>query len=394
MPNPAFVPVIGGGFDQVAGQQYNWANYNRAVEEDNLRRQDAANAAYNNWLLQNTELGWKNAHYLDEMGRLEEATRYNRYLGGLQSREQIRQFDVGAAIGREQIAANKAAIEAQNAERKRLEDEGKKTLANLAQSMVPGVKAAGKEYVAAEEDFQKAANTFNALPNELITEHGLPTDIIVYNPQRNEFVTRNKYAQIPTEWTAKVAQANQALREGLSDLQFAKQHHTERTSAWNLAQTRAYQNGLTIEGRGEKAYVYSPALDKKFGELVEEAKKETPAAEPTAFVPSAPSFFGPAPTYDLSGGFQATDTGTTPSAPVVPSGFAPIAPIYPATGTTAPPPVVAPASAPVVTPGPMGQFAGGPPPAPRLANDRKYGIVYMTPRGPMRWVGIGWAAPD
>ena len=47
---PVSIPVIGSGFDAVAGQQMGWANYNRGVDEANLARRAASEQTQNNYM--------------------------------------------------------------------------------------------------------------------------------------------------------------------------------------------------------------------------------------------------------------------------------------------------------------------------------------------------------
>ena len=56
MPVDSFVPLVGSGFDALAGQREFWNNFSKSVDEDNIRRLGAAQQNQNNYLQQLSQL--------------------------------------------------------------------------------------------------------------------------------------------------------------------------------------------------------------------------------------------------------------------------------------------------------------------------------------------------
>jgi hypothetical protein len=105
MPIPDFVPLIGSGFDALAGQQAAWAGFNRNVEEGNLQRAAAAEIAQNRWLQEAASAqAASEDRDLQSRMRADEIARNNAAVMR-QEAEQKRQFDVGVATDRERVKA-------------------------------------------------------------------------------------------------------------------------------------------------------------------------------------------------------------------------------------------------------------------------------------------------
>lgn len=75
MPNPLTVPLIAGGNDPFGAlnqQRFQWAGFNRGIEENNLARQEAASKQQNDWLLNVADMQRKDAAHAESISSHDE----------------------------------------------------------------------------------------------------------------------------------------------------------------------------------------------------------------------------------------------------------------------------------------------------------------------------------
>jgi hypothetical protein len=101
-----FQPVIGGGFDQDAAQQYQWQNRNDSVDRANLNSAVQAQDAANSWLAQQQQRQ-------DQMAREQAATQANAIAAANDNAMSLYKFNAGLAQDNVQnkLAADKLKAE-------------------------------------------------------------------------------------------------------------------------------------------------------------------------------------------------------------------------------------------------------------------------------------------
>ncbi|HUD73466.1 MAG TPA: hypothetical protein VMQ76_00225, partial [Terracidiphilus sp.] len=256
MPTAGFQPVIGGGFDQDAAQQMQWAQYNRGVDEANMARAERANSAYSQWLQQVSQTQREDAS---------RAGAQDAQAG--REAESARQFDVQTGLSKDQHQIEREKIKAAEAKDKALKDETLKTHENFGKNFVDDAKSASQDFLDANTAHSKA---LEAMKTEAASwQQQIPGT--KYNPRTNELEQANRLVPIAPELLPKMQAANESLGKVQARYLEAKQDLDYKTKTLNTVQQHAYQNGYIIKGSGKDAYIYSPTLNKSFGQMVKEA---------------------------------------------------------------------------------------------------------------------------
>src|ERR1035437_6463930 len=143
MPGTTFQPIVGSGFDAVAAQQAGYANMNLRTDEGNIARQNAAQQNWNQYLATLAQQDQQNARYQDQTQFSLQDQAFKQTADAQRAAESKREFDVNAGISAEQVKTQSKRWDFAQKEKDRLDQEGKTTHANLADSMVDNVKEAG-----------------------------------------------------------------------------------------------------------------------------------------------------------------------------------------------------------------------------------------------------------
>lgn len=278
MPNPNFLPVIGRDFSDVAGQQYQWAGFNRGVEEGNMQRAAAAQQAHNDWLLQLRKMQ-------DEEGRTQEAGDmaarrwwFDRSDAARQEAESARRFDVGTDLTKQQQEIEKSRWSFDHGERDKKENQALDATSNYASSKFNTVNAAGQKHDAALAALNDAQQTIDTKRAQL--QQSLPP-AVQYDPKLKEFKSLNTQ---DANLTKLAADANLQIAQAKAD--FDRAQNTFQIHAAELASLHkeANQFGLSIDKQGDRYVLQSfhPKLNHTWG-----APKDASQDE------SIPKFSGP-----------------------------------------------------------------------------------------------------
>lgn len=342
MPVPLFQPVIGSGFDADAAQQFQWANFNRAQDEANIARAQQANREYNDWM--QTVAQMRNADVLrtDALAREDFQIASTREAQARRDAEARRQFDLGLKFSREMEADRRRAAKEQFEQELALtraeETKQDRVLENFGANYADTVKNAGQRYADAQRDLGRAENELLSFGETEAKKLGSP--YITYDSRARKLVPSNARIPIPEDLVPKVLAANEAIAQKVASFAGLQDAHRAAEDYWNFVQKQAYGNGFQIKGVGKDAYLYSPKLDKSFGQMVKEAyapppppppadnskwlvnlgrapleslRREAPVAK---FAPPSSNF--PAPTMTASPGFAppGVTTSLPPAGPI------------------------------------------------------------------------------
>lgn len=315
MPNPFFEPVIGGGFDQVAGQRAGWAQFNRGVESENLARAAAAEQSQNSWLARVQQINQAAADAQDRSQS--EAERLA---------EQSRQFDVSAGLSgdlnRTRYAAEAdrtAAINNQTAANRLQADRFDASVDSAAQTLAPRIHEFGTAAEAAQTDKDRAYAALRAKTQDLQTS--VPDGVMF---KGKGFVPVNS---ADAKAAKAASQANLSLASAQADYSDATQKFNLHQKQFQDLTTHATkQYGLEIFRDGDNWVVKNPANNR----IYRPDGKTKPGPKPLAPDVSQPQFSGfmqPAPTAPSMTwpGFSA-QIGAQPEQPRFSTEMAPTAP--------------------------------------------------------------------
>lgn len=285
MPVAQFVPVIGGGFDQDAAQQFQWQQFNRQQDADNFARANAAQRDYNNYLSQLNQLQRQDVATADQYAERADTLAYNRGVDAARRAELARQFDINTKLAEKDLKIRADAVTAKDAAQKEQEknyldylDE----IAQAAENLAPEYNATRRavdelqsKVLSQQKAVLKSAGEIAAsLPEE---DRGN----IVYDGKRFKPVPMKvndpKALGAANLANAKLADAVSDYAETTKKLEFQQKYLADLTK-------QVGQYRLQVTKDGDNYFLVSPLhKGKKFGKILAEAKA---ADEPAPFVPS------------------------------------------------------------------------------------------------------------
>lgn len=277
------MPVIAGGADPFGGiaqQQYAWAGFNANRDDANARRLQEADQSQNNYLARLAQMQREDAARADSLAVADRRTAADFIVGERRAREQARQFDTNVDLTKAEQAVRAKQFDYARGKEDRAKTEQDRVTENLAQNLAPDVQAAATGFEEAQAQHERALNDLKTRVSEW--QGKIPAGAVVYNPRTNEFEPALKGGSIPPAIQPQIVEANKDLASVQSNYLTAKNDLDYRSKAFQTVQQHAYQNGLIVSKRGKNWMVYSPTLDKSFGEMVKDAKDGAPMEDLSA----------------------------------------------------------------------------------------------------------------
>lgn len=277
MPYPNFIPVIGGGFDQVAQQQSGWAGFNRGVEEANMGRLAAAEQSRNNWLSENARLRQQQS---DREAAAQEHTQ-NTQLG-------VAEREAQAAETR-RLGDRNFQFTADQANRKQREKID--SVDNFARATADEIASSGKE----SEDALKAANQAQRDLDAQAAKWSakMPMSKVAYSRQAGIFVPQKGIQLLPDE-QASVNAANESLAEHTSARSEATTAYQDAQKTFAELVAESERRGLAVRKHGNEHALFYPDTGKWYKSSGKVTSKPPPQVQ--AETSTIPSWFGGNPT--------------------------------------------------------------------------------------------------
>jgi hypothetical protein len=277
MPNPAFIPLVGSGFDSLANQRAGLMAYNRAAEEGNINRAEAADRASDNYLAQLAQLQRQDQAKQDALMQAaqERALQQQQISQSAieragQSAEQKREFDVSSGL---EAARTKAMYDSRINERQRQLDQ----IAQSADFLAPQIADAGKTTKAALTAMQDAQTDLDSAAARQYAK--VDPNKLMYSRQLGMFVPNPAFLKTGQKLTPEDLQAkddaNQELAAELAAYQTAKEKATSAQQILNSYLSDAKSATLLVGRNGKGQWILSsPAHGGKQWVAGEEVKTD------------------------------------------------------------------------------------------------------------------------
>jgi len=446
LPQPIFQPIIGGGFDQLAGQNQFWAQFNASQDAQNIARREQATREYNDWLGNVSQLQRAEGAQQDLWAREDVSQALTRRAQERREREATRQFEEGLKYSREAMRAQEKLqrdqFNQQLALTKAEDQKESDLLASFGETFAPQVARTVETLQRLAPERAKAQMEVQTMGREFARK--LNTRGVYYDGK--SFTLRwAQGAAVNPEINTQMLKYNEELGRKVAEFTGLDQSYKLAVKQLDDLKKMGADGGFVVRDDGT---IYNYKLKRAFGKpitaytppprqatwkekLLEQGRKNlsdwtqelnqaggTTAVAPTDFSP--PAVAPPARTGTSSPIFQPTfgraltpqmfspGTGTAGAAPsgmIGPDG-APMAAPTETTGVTGFMPVTQPLSlVPVVAPkqvvappaptAPRRSIMPSYPEAPADPVLREVGRIYQTPQGPARWTRdifgkVGW----
>lgn len=252
MALPSHVNLIASGpnaFSDLGNQQLQWAGFNRGIEEGNIARMNQADQAQNQYFQQLSEQDrraseWNAQRQQNAIEAAQTAADRTRQFG-----ENVRQFDVSAAIDREKLAV------AKGQEQRQLD-----AMANYAEALAPDINAAGEARDQALKDYTKAESEFGR--QAAAAQAKLPMGKVAFNRLSGRYeVARGQSLTDPKALEA-LAEVNDQLAQAKAGLDDAGRKYQMAHESFTSAQKEAIANGLQVSKHDNGYALFSPRHNK------------------------------------------------------------------------------------------------------------------------------------
>jgi len=277
-----FEPIVGSGFDAIAGQRQFWGQFNKSTEEANLARAKAAQDEINAHAMALSGAERSDAANAYQM----QQDRAARAMAAMQLQDQNQrhnyEFGVNTGLAHEQIAASALTHRASQIERDSTEKKQLDSIQKTAEFMAPDVANLGSKYEDAQKQYDDAHQTLTTLPSELVKT--LPPGKFTYNPRLNEFVSINPRMPVtnPEDVAAQNA-VNDKLAAAKAEFDAAASTFRVHSDNFGNAQAIAQKSGLLVGKRDGKWVISSPNHGGKvFGLPETQGPPLPPAAAPAS----------------------------------------------------------------------------------------------------------------
>lgn len=310
MPIPDFVPLIGSGFDQLANQQLQWANFSRGVEEANLAREAQAEQQQSNWLAQVSELNQRREE--QNFQRQMDADAFGRQLTlsreaeTTRQRERAQDIARATAQGKEQMAYGRNYLETQQ---KIAEEKIAAATKNHELTLESQGQHLAANYLITQRNHEAAQQALEDLHKQIDdTQSGLETERGKKKPDANKIIDLNN----------RLKMYNTQLRQRESDARKAENDFERLKNRADNANFNINEDGTITHPDTTKTWSWKNAL--------RQAQTSTtplgpPAPEPSPDLSSVltqpnvlPSDMGGTPWAGFTQG-----TGTTPPPETTPA---------------------------------------------------------------------------
>lgn len=282
MPVAQFVPVIGGGFDQDAAQQFQWQQFNRQQDADNFARANAAQRDYNNYLSQLNQLQRQDVDVADQYAERADTQAYNRGIEAARRAELARKFDINTKLAEKDLKIRGEAVTERNAAQKEQEKNYLDEIAQAAENIAP-------EYNATRRAVDELQSKVLSQQKAVLKSAGEIAASLPEEDQGNIVYDGKRFKPVPMKVNdpkalgaanlanAKLADAVSDYAETTKTLEFQQKYLADLTK-------QVGQYRLQVTKDGDNYFLVSPLhKGKKFGTLLKEAKA---ADEPAPFVPA------------------------------------------------------------------------------------------------------------
>lgn len=259
MSNPNFVPIIGSGFPDIAQQQQFWAGFNNRVDESNLARAAEAQRTRNAWLASVARMQQEDEDRRTQMQLSQDAIQRQENRQQYEDTESRRRFDIGTELTKGQQSLEKQHWDFNQNERNKAERKALDLAENFGNAKASEADDLGKKL----DDATKAYNDSKAaLDRSIATIQGRYPGIRWDNKQKM-FVSGG-FGQKPVD-AEKLQAANEDFADAKAEADRAAIEFSTAREAYNNLEKEAYGYGLTIQKRGSKRVLYSPAHNRSFG---------------------------------------------------------------------------------------------------------------------------------
>ena len=311
MPTPAFVPIIGSGFDQIGAQQSQWAGFNASQDAQNRAAAQAQDRAANDWFSRLAQMQSQENERRDQMDQRAQdvAARQaelasGRSLQQQQSAESKRQFDVTSGREAEKFQWQKDSTADADEKQKAFD-------LDMAETSVPHIDEAGKAHDAALKAVTDATTKFNAGASEWASQ--IPGSR--WNPSSNQLEKTMMGKAIPfadPKDQAIAAEAAADMAQRKADLQNAIATHKEVQSNWQSALARLPKGLTPIKDEDGNWGIRAPQWKMSFFPKQKPKADPTPTVSDNGFVPASVAGWAQAPTpaqLAASSGAPSEETG-------------------------------------------------------------------------------------
>lgn len=262
MPVPTFQPIIGRDFSDIAGQQQFWAGFSQRQDEQNLARAAESQRTRNAWLAQVSKLQQDDAdreaaaqQRAMELGQSQQATAESNRRFGIQT---------GLELGTQDINRQKVAAENKHWDwnRDRENKQERKSL-DLAENFGKAKSSEADELGSKLDEATQAYNNSKADLDKSIARIQGKYPGVRWDNRQKLFVGSGFGAPLDPQ---KLQAANEEFANDKSDADRAAIDYSTAREAYNNLEKEASSYGLTIQRRGKKRVLFSPAHNTFFGD--------------------------------------------------------------------------------------------------------------------------------
>ena len=329
MPTATFQPVIGSGFDQVAAQQFGWAQHNARQDASNIARGNEAQQNWNRYLASLADLERSDVQQQERMQWADRAQSENLAAARRQEASRRREFDIKVQLDKAQLKAQAAQWDFARKENDLLEQQDAQQIINAGEMLAPEFNAVAKARDKAAEAWDAAQRDINTIGNGLLRTDLAGVADVTYDPRSMTFrhVRQNlgmTIANLPEDVQQKVFKAQAAVDAAKAERESAKIALDQAALLFEPAAKMVGQYGFAPVRDASGDWVLKhphPRVNRTFKGMVQEARAALPPPPP------------PTPWQPPEGSLGASLLAPPPQAQ-----FTPNIEAATATGTMAPPP--------------------------------------------------------
>lgn len=256
MPN-YFEPIIGSSFDSIAGQRAGWARFNQGVDESNLDRAAQAQRTRNSWLAQVAKLQQDEAdrQAAQQMESSALSRQQNRQL--YEDVESRRRFDINTKLSQGQQALEKQHWDFNQNERNKAERKQLDLAENFGRAKTSEANDLGKKLDDATSAYNQAKGDLDKALSRIQGRYAG----VRWDNKAKLFVA----SDLKTD-PEKVKSANDEFSDAKAEADRAAIDFSTSHEAYLNLEKEASSYGLTVQKRGNRRVLFSPAHNKFFGD--------------------------------------------------------------------------------------------------------------------------------
>lgn len=275
MAQPIFQPIIGGGFDQLAGQHQFWGQFNASQDAQNIARREQANREYNDWLGNVSQLQRAEAAQQDLWAREDISQALTRKAQERRETEATRQFEEGLKYSREAMRAQEKLQRdqfKQQLDLTKAEDQKEnELLASFGETFAPQVARAVETLKRLDPEHEKAQMAVQTLGREYATKLNHPG---VYYDGKTFSLRWAQGASVDPTVNAQMLKYNEDLGRKVAEFTGLDQSYKLAVKQLEDLQKTAGDGGFVLRDDGT---IYNYKLKKAFGKpFTPQASKPPP----------------------------------------------------------------------------------------------------------------------